>query len=264
MNPVFFKNRHLSRLETNETKVLAKLLPYWGLLFNETRFAIEPALTGKTVCLEHSDERVIVSLKETLKHSGLFFTHTPNDEVDFHCNVRLEKKNNQAPIRLQIGNMKYRLKLHHQIELQTTQKKIHRNLWLPERHRFVTITFYNRSTEEQTEALAYLIIQYFLRKQMSPLQTVSLEQYAHLIEKVLLPINPSFAALQAKTVQQTWPDIPPEIANDQLEVKKSSFSEDEASPFNPFQQKSSSPKQINPFSRARTTPASQINPFKRK
>ena len=66
MNPVFFKNRHLSRLETNETKVLAKLLPYWGLLFNETRFAIEPALTGKTVCLEQSDLRVFVSVEDSL------------------------------------------------------------------------------------------------------------------------------------------------------------------------------------------------------
>lgn len=261
LQPILFQKQPLAYLHENEINILAAIAPYWGLNFDQENRTIKPALAEKYVFISSQNKRNdFESLRQLLKHTSLNFCR---DRTQAHVCIQVFSLNQKqhTPISIQIDNAKYHLKYMKDYH-KNLQTLIHRNIWLPKRHHIFSITFCQFSEERKMEIIAYLIIQFFLKDKMLSLSHIPFPIYEKLIQRVLTPINQSFAYIQNTVYRSLWPETPPELTH----INKSSSSPLENA-VHPFMRRTTShpPARdpINPFRKKQTSFHNIIDPFKK-
>ena len=256
MKPIYFKQNVVCHLRQNETIALEKVAPYWGLWFEKETLMLVPALSSKTVSVTNMGENEREQLNQMLAHTGVHLVGEPS--ADLVLEVHKNNHRKHIPVTLTTENqVKYHLKYAKQPE-KNLQQTIHKNVWLPVRRPYFSLTFHDMSDKNRHEVITYLVIQFFLRERMTPISDLSPELYATIVDNVLAPINVNFSSTQKPITEQVWPEIPPEIS-------ESNRSSPTVPKFDPFQRQNPTfQKTFDPFPPHKTINRTTINPFKRK
>lgn len=261
IQPITYQNHVLSHLQENEIRALIAIAPYWGLAFDEDTRSLKHALSDKNVFVECENDQH--SLRSLLMHTDVHYSDNAK-RCDLSIQVFSIEHEHHIPISININNVKYHLKYMKNYH-KDLQFLIHRSVWLPKRDENFAITFCHFSSERQMEIIAYLIIQFFLRDEMTSISHIPFPVYEKIITQVLHPINPHFAHAQMMLYNTIWPETPPEL------TKPDQHTSNDSPPnytFNPFKKNSSILSQqqnpINPFERKKTINRDPINPFKKK
>lgn len=257
---ITYKNNVLSRLQENEIQALAALAPYWGLLFDADTGSLQPGLSNNSVFIK--SENSYEFLHSLLKHTNIQFSNH-EEQSNLVIQAFSIKEDHHIPISIHINHVKYHLK-YMKNYYKNLQFLIHRSVWLPKRDKNIAITFCHFSLERQMEIIAYLIIQFYMRDEMTSISHISFPIYEKLINHILHPVNSHFAHVQKLLYNSIWPETPPELTKSVHPTSNHSL---QNSTFNPFKKNSSISSQhvnpINPFDKRKTTNYDSINPFKK-
>lgn len=238
LHPIRFQNFVAAHLYENEIDALSALAPYWGLMVDRQMLILYPALENRSVWIETDDKHFeIGELESILHHTKLTFAES-SEWTDLSIHVHTFADNDSVPVSLEINNHKYHLKFINHFDTTNIQTLIHRNIWLPKREKRFSVYVRDR----QPDIIAYLIIQFFLKDQLTSISHIPFPIYEKLITQVLTPINPNFSHLQKNICLSVWPDMPSRF----------------------FKHEQSQAEKINPFKKKITTYHNPIDPFKKK
>lgn len=238
LHPIEFQNFTVTHLYEDEIEAFEALAPYWGITFNKQNLTIYPALQNKSVSTDQTAKQFDPeTLQSLLQHTKLNYSDNC-DTADLCIQVLPLDEKSSVPISIQINNNKYHLKYMNHLNHTNIQTLIHRNIWLPKREKRFTV----RLQEKQVEIIAYLIIQFFLKEEMTAISHIPFPIYEKLIAQVLTPINPHFAKLQKNLCLSVWPNIPSELLKPPI----------------------SNVEKINPFKKKETSFQNPIDPFKKR
>ncbi|HET7657111.1 MAG TPA: hypothetical protein VFK37_02385 [Bacillales bacterium] len=246
-----------SEIPIGKRQTLSRILPYWGMTFDEEHSKIMGALSNQSVWVDGLTGSETHNLSRLLRHTGIHYLDT-----DAGANLKIsivKKENNTAPITLKTKTATFHLK---PLRKQTgdVQTWIHKHLWLPARDPTYTCIFHSREEKNIPEWLFYLIVQYYMQPSFQRLSDIDFADYQEWTASVLTEINEELAACQlslSHTPSQYWPQLPPN--------SDSSNEGDQHSLIKLFRNQSikSDHQKINPFDQKQTTKKRTIHPFRK-
>ncbi|GGH83950.1 hypothetical protein JOD43_000771 [Pullulanibacillus pueri] len=280
-------NTQTFKLADREYVKLRECLPYWGLRLDQEH--IIGAYPNKRFYIKGVSQEIVQDLNAILTHTGLSVGITEiKEQSDFTVSF---PSSLPGPLQIKQDQLTYRLKPLEKLYPTEIKNIIHKKLWTPVMAPPIFIHIHaGQSQSQMTEWLVFLILSYLNPHLDSQrLSHISFSEYLHLVQKILVPINTTFAAFY-KTDKQgdSWPSLPEAFppynpkypqpldtlnTGPRSEVKAPSHEDvdKEALDFKPSpapflkQQHSKAPEAINPFKSIKTANnKTVINPFKKK
>ncbi|QHA91602.1 hypothetical protein [Bacillus sp. N1-1] len=256
-------DKEICNLNVNDLEALKILLPYWGISFQNN--SLTGSLSTKKVYLDIESNDRASFFFSLLSHTGIELSAHANT-ADLNITVNVSDKYDY-PLSLITEEKTYHLKGMKSKSLDL-QKRIHKNIWLPDPFSSLMCSIHPKYVETSMEWLSYLTIQYYLKPYFKPIDHLSIAQYEFLITSVLEKLNPHFSSYQISgTSLSEWPLLPDEYSSKKQTKRSPNESRKERKTISPFQSQQSlfTPEPFNPFKFNReTAKKSVINPFYRK
>jgi hypothetical protein len=195
MKSVWYNNQKVCDLTPLEYEAICLLMPYWGLQIEEDRESISGALSTFMLGIQGLSPQKVKELNQLLRHTGISITtddHVKCDQrfyVDFHSN-------HPMPLALNTPNKKlYYINPATSFQLPV-QSGIHKGITLKRKDGPLFLAVQPSYEKQIAEWISYLVIQSFMRFSFESLSSISESTFLSCAEKVLNPINNSFAAVQ--------------------------------------------------------------------
>jgi len=256
-------DKEICNLNVIDIEALKILLPYWGISFQNNR--LTGSLSTKKVYLDVESSDSASFFFSLLTHTGIELSDHANT-ADLNITVNVSDKHDY-PLSLITEEKTYHLKGMKSKSLDL-QKRIHKNIWLPDAFSSLMCSIHPEYTETSMEWLAYLTIQYYMKPFFKPIDHLSIAQYEFLITSVLEKINPLFSSYQISAASfSEWPSLPDKYSSIQQTINSQNQLRNERKTISPFQTQQSlfTPEPFNPFKFNReAAKKSVINPFYRK
>ncbi len=255
-------DKEICHLNRNDLEALKILLPYWGISLQDNR--LTGSLSSKKVYLDIDANDRALFFFSLLTHTGIEASdHATVTDLNIYVNI---SDKYEYPLSLITPEKTYHLKGMNKKSLDL-QKRIHKNIWLPDAFSSLMCSIHPEHIETSMEWLSYLTIQYYMKPFFTPIDHLSIDQYEHLLTSVLEKINPLFSSYQisAPTISE-WPSLPDEYSSFKQRKSSPNDSSKEHKTISPFPSKQSlfTPEPFNPFKFNReTAKKSVINPFYR-
>lgn len=256
-------DQEICELDLDDLEALKTLLPYWGISLQNNKLT-GSLRTKKLYLYVHSTDKANL-LFSLLNHTGI---ECSDHETAADLSIRINISNKyEYPLSLITAGKTYHPKGMDKKSLDL-QKRIHKNIWLPNTFSPLNCSIHPEHIETSIEWLSYLIIQYFMKPFFKPIDHLSIAQYEFLITSVLEKINPVFSAYQVSgTSKSQWPSLPEDYSSSKPTTKDLNHTTNERNTISPFKSQQSlfTPEPFNPFKFNREkTKKSVINPFYRK
>jgi hypothetical protein len=195
MRSVSFNNLRLTDITPSEYESLCLLLPYWGLQISEDGEEISGALSTFMLGIHGLSQQKYKELVQLLQHTGITLITDDNEK----CNQRLYvdvHENHPMPLAIKTPDRQlYYLNPSTKIQFPV-QSAIHKGITLKRKDGPLFLAVQPAFESQMAEWISYLVIQSFLRFSFESLSSLSESTYISCVEKVLRPINNSFAANQ--------------------------------------------------------------------
>lgn len=208
MKSIWYNNQKVCDLTQVEYDALCLLLPYWGLQISDDEETVSGALTIFTLGIQGLSHQKLKELERLLQHTGIKIItddHLKCDQrfyVDFYDGHPMPLALNTPDKQLYYLNPANSFRL-------PVQTAIHKGITLKRKDGPLFLAVKPASEDHITEWISYLVIQSFLRFSFESLTSITEEVFIACAEKLLLPVNPSFAAVQ----------LPQKMKNTEKEIK---------------------------------------------